>query len=90
LRLKTTIMEATYTQLENGGYRISIDFKPEGDFSNQEEQIQEITNTVGKMAYTLALQGLDLNGDPIVWQNGKYTSKGLKKKTIRHLMEKFR
>jgi len=47
----------------------------------QEEQIRQAINQVGRSATGLALKSFDTNGDPIKIDGVKYTSKKPQKKT---------
>lgn len=81
-------MQAIYTKRPDGSVNISIDYKLTGEFEDQEDQIAAMVNEVGKLAYEKALQGLDIDGKPIIWKNERYTSKGAEKKGIKRPMGK--
>lgn len=81
-------MKAQYTKRADGSINISVDYKLVGEFEQQEDQIAEMVNEVGRLAYELAMKGLDLEGQPIIWENDRYTSKGEEKKTIKRRMVK--
>jgi hypothetical protein len=54
----------------------------------QEEQIAAAVAEAGRLATMLSLKGFDTNGDPLVSDNVRFTSKGSEKKTIKPPGEK--
>jgi len=75
-------MKAHSKKEKDGSITISINFKPEGSMFEQEKQIAEATNLVGRLAMKDSLEGFDTGGEPLVFNNKRYTSKGLEKKSI--------
>lgn len=54
----------------------------------QEEQIAAAVAEVGRLATELSLKGFDTNGEPLIVENVKHTSRGQEKKHSRRLGEK--
>lgn len=54
----------------------------------QEEQIAAAVAEVGRLATELSLKGFDTNGQPLIVDNVKHTSRGQEKKHSRPLGEK--
>ena len=65
----------------DGSVTISVNVKLSGTMLQQEEQIRQAINQVGRSATGLALKSFDTNGDPIKIDGVKYTSKKPQKKT---------
>ncbi len=81
-------METNYKVESDGSISITIKFNPTGTFLEQEEQIAEAVTEAGRIASQLVLERSDTNGEPIIVDNRKYTSRGKEKKTTKHLGEK--
>ena len=81
-------MAAIYKKENDGSISITINIKPEGSFLDQEEQIATAVAEVGRLATELSLQGFDTQGDPIIVENVKHTSRGREKKLFKHRGEK--
>lgn len=68
-------------QESDGSVTISINVKLSGSMLEQEEQIRQAVNQVGRSATGLALKSFDTKGDAIVLDGVKHTSKKPQKKT---------
>lgn len=81
-------MAAQYKLETDGSISIIVNIKPEGSMLEQEEQIAAAVAEAGRLATMLSLKGFDTNGDPLVSDNVRFTSKGSEKKTIKPPGEK--
>lgn len=81
-------METKYKVASDGSITLSIKFNPTGTFLEQEEQIAEAVTEAGRIASQLVLERYDTNGEPIIVNNHKYTSRGKEKKTTKRRGEK--
>jgi hypothetical protein len=81
-------MAAQYKLETDGSISIIVNIKPEGSMLEQEEQIAAAVAEAGRLATMLSLKGFDTNGDAIVTDNVKFTSKGSEKKIIKRRGEK--
>ena len=81
-------MDAQYKIGTDGSISITVNIKPEGSMLEQEEQIAAAVAEAGRLATMLSLKGFDTNGDPLVSDNVRFTSKGSEKKTIKPPGEK--
>ena len=70
-------------QEADGSLTLSVNVRLEGSLLEMEEEIATILNELGRMATGKALQQFDSNGDPIIVDNQKHTSKGSEKKSTR-------
>lgn len=68
---------------DDGSLTFSVNVRLSGSLLEQEEEIARILNELGRKATAEALGGFDSNGDPVVVDNQKHTSKGTQKKSIR-------
>ncbi len=75
-------MDAQYKIERDGSISITVNIKPEGSMLEQEEQIAAAVAEAGRLATMLSLKGFDTNGDPLVSDNVRFTSKGSEKKSI--------
>lgn len=75
-------MSISQTIAKDGTITFSISTKLEGSFLQQEEQIQEIVNELGKAATQQALMQLDVSEQSIKVSDVKYSRKGQEKKSI--------
>ncbi len=81
-------MAAQYKLESDGSVSITLNIKPEGSMLEQEEQIAAAVAEVGRLATELSLKGFDTNGQPLIVDNVKHTSRGQEKKHSRPLGEK--
>lgn len=65
---------------KDGSLTISINLKMSGTMLEQESQIRDAINSVGRCATGFALKSFDTNGEPIVIEGIKHTSKKPQKK----------
>ena len=77
-------MGAQYKKEADGSISITVNIKPTGSMLEQEEQIAGAVAEVGRLATVLSLQGFDTNGNPVIVDNVKHTSRGQEKKTFKH------
>ncbi len=73
-------MAAQYKLESDGSVSITLNIKPEGSMLEQEEQIAAAVAEVGRLATELSLKGFDTNGQPLIVENVKHTSRGQEKK----------
>ena len=73
-------MAAQYKFEQDGRIIITLDIKPEGSFLEQEEQIAAAVAEVGRLATELSLKRFDTQGQPVILDNVKHTSRGEEKK----------
>jgi hypothetical protein len=73
-------MAAQYKLESDGSVSITVNIKPEGSMLEQEEQIAAAVAEVGRLATELSLKGFDTNGQPLIVDNVKHTSRGQEKK----------
>ena len=83
-------MRAQHKIETDGSVSITLNYKPEGSLLEQEEQIAAALAEVGRLATSISLQKFDTDGRPIFVGNVKHTSRGQKKKTIKHPMGKLK
>jgi hypothetical protein len=76
-------MEKNYKRESDGTITVTIKFKPEGSFLEQEEQIAKVLSETGMMMAEVSLKDFDTNGDPIIVENKKMTSRGQEKKSTK-------
>jgi hypothetical protein len=76
-------MEKSYKRESDGSITVSINFKPEGSFLEQEEQIAKALSEAGMMIAEVSLKEFDTTGEPIIVDNKKMTSRGQEKKSTR-------
>lgn len=62
---------------------MTLKFKPEGDLMDQETALQIGLQEAGRVLMEEAIKSLDTNGDPIIVDNERHTSRGLEKKAIK-------
>lgn len=74
-------MQPTIIREENGSLTISINLHLQGTMLEQEEQIRQAVNSVGRTATGCALQSFDTNGTPIELNGVRHTSKKPQKKS---------
>jgi hypothetical protein len=74
----------------DGTITITAKFKPEGSMLEQEEQIAAALAAAGRLATQLTLKGFDTEGQSLITDNQKYTSRGQEKKTTRPRTEKLK
>lgn len=67
----------------DGSLTLSVNVRLNGSLLEMEEEIAEILNELGRAATGAALERFDSNGDPIIVDNQKYTSKGSEKKSTK-------
>jgi hypothetical protein len=65
----------------DGSLTISINLKLSGTMLEQEEQIRDAVNQVGRSATGVALKSFDTNGEAILIDGLKHTSKEPQKKS---------
>ena len=68
---------------DDGSLTLSVNVRLSGSLLEQEQEIARILNELGRRATGEALGSFDSNGDPLVVDNRKHTSKGTQKKSIR-------
>ncbi len=73
-------MAAQYKLESDGSVSITLNIKPEGSMLEQEEQIAAAVAEVGRLATELSLKGFDTNGQTLIVENVKHTSRGQEKK----------
>lgn len=73
-------MAAQYKLEQDGSVSITLNIKPHGSMLEQEEQIAAAVAEVGRLATELSLKGFDTEGQPIIVDNVKHTSRGEEKK----------
>ena len=56
----------------------------------QEEQIAAAVAEAGRIATVFSMKGFDTEGQSVVVNNEKYTSRGLEKKVTKRRMEKLK
>lgn len=76
-------MGAQYKVEADGSMTITMNIKPQGSMLEQEEQIAEALNEMGRLATALSLKGFDTDGRPVIVNNVKHTSRGQEKKTTK-------
>jgi hypothetical protein len=74
-------MSTTFKKEADGSISITMNIHPTGSMLEQEEQIAEAVAEVGRIATVFSLNGFDANGQPIIVNNEKHTSRGKEKKT---------
>jgi len=77
-------MEVIHKIETDGSITLTLKFNPTGSFLEQEEQIAEVVTEAGRLASRLVMGRYDTKGEAIIVENKKYTSKGKKKKHIKH------
>lgn len=73
---------------QDGSVSITLNIKPQGSMLEQEEQIASAVSEVGRLATELSLKGFDTDGQPIIVDNVKHTSRGEEKKISRRRGER--
>lgn len=81
-------MEIKLLKQEGSELTYEVKIKLEGDMLSMEEQIQCLVNQIGQTTTGIALKQYDTDGKAIEMQGERYTSKGVKKKTIKRRMDK--
>lgn len=71
---------AQYKLEKDGSISITLNIKPTGSMLEQEEQIAAAVAEVGRLATELSLKGFDTDGQSIIVDNVKHTSRGEEKK----------
>ncbi len=71
---------AQYKLEKDGSISIMLNIKPTGSMLEQEEQIAAAVAEVGRLATELSLKGFDTDGQAIIVDNVKHTSRGEEKK----------
>jgi hypothetical protein len=77
------LMIKQFKREEDGSITVSVNLQFEGSMLEMEENIAQAVNELGKLATVEALKKFDTDGQAIVVENKKYTSKGRVKKNIR-------
>jgi hypothetical protein len=83
-------MTTDYKIEADGTITITTKFKPEGSMLEQEEQIAAALAAAGRLATQLTLKGFDTEGQSLITDNQKYTSRGQEKKITKPPMEKLK
>jgi hypothetical protein len=83
-------MTTDYKIEADGTITITTKFKPEGSMLEQEEQIAATLAAAGRLATQLILKGFDTEGQSLITDNQRYTSRGQEKKTTRPRTEKLK
>ena len=78
-------MESSYKKEEDGTITMTVKFKLEGNLLDQETTLQGYLQEAGRMALSESLKELDTEGQPIVVNNERYTSRGQEKKNTNGL-----
>lgn len=65
---------------QDGSITVSINWQPKGTMLEKETQIRDVVNEVGRCATGMALKSFDTNGEPILVEGIKHTSKQPQKK----------
>lgn len=80
-------MESTCHKGADGSLTITIHIKPEGDLLAQETALQLAFQAAGVLAMGETLRAFDTDGQPIVSDNKRYTSRWQEKKNIRRPLD---
>ena len=83
-------MTTEYKIESDGTITIITKLKPEGSMLEQEEQIAAAVAEAGRIATVFSMKGFDTEGQSVVVNNEKYTSRGLEKKVTKRRMEKLK
>lgn len=83
-------MNTEYKIETDGTITITTKFKPEGSMLEQEEQIAAALAEAGRIATVFSMKSFDTDGQGVVVNNEKYTSRGQEKKVTRRRTEKLK
>lgn len=83
-------MTTEYKIESDGTITITTKLKPEGSMLEQEEQIAAAVAEAGRIATVLSMKGFDTEGQSVVLNNEKYTSRGQEKKVTKRRTVKLK